>query len=292
MSVTAHPRNILITGGTGGLGKQSARTLLEKGHHLIIVGRNVEKGEKVVDELSGLGGEVTFMPADLSLQSDIRALAAAVSDKWDHLDVLINNVGHIFTDRKVTEDGIEVSLALNHMCAYLLTSLLMPLLEAAEAGRIVNVSSGMHHFGKINLHDLQFEKNYFGWFAYGNAKLANVTWSHQLARDLQDTGITVNVADPFMALSENHNDLLGVFGNWAQPALWPYKQWLKTVMPMDQSAWPIVHLAISSKVEGMTGHCLTPARTFVRSSTISYSRRLARRVLAFSEELVREPEPA
>ncbi|MEM7036267.1 MAG: SDR family NAD(P)-dependent oxidoreductase [Bacteroidota bacterium] len=280
---------VLITGGTAGIGKQAALDIAATGADVIIVGRNEEKGETARADIAAKSPDVnvTFIAADLSEQSHVRRLASTIAQDFGPLDVLLNNVGHIFTQRQLTSDGIERTLALNHMCSFLLTRLLLPRLKAAPEGRIVNVSSGMHHFGRFNQSDLQSTRNFNGWAAYGSAKLYNIIWSHQLALDLEPEGITVNVADPLMTMSDNMASLFKIFGPLKDVMVAPYGYALDRVMPIHRATWPLVHLATSPKMAGVTRQCLNPSKRFVRSSIPSYSKRRAEKVMGFSEELLK-----
>ena len=150
----------------------------------------------------------------------------------------------------------------------------------------------MHHFGRWRPRDLHSKKNYNGWGAYGSAKLYNIIWSHQLARDLEKDGITVNVADPLMAMSENMDELLGFFGPMSKLWTEPFRLTLKNTMPIDRAAWPLTHLATSPKVKGETRKCMSPMKRWVRSSIPSYSHRKAAVVEEFSRALMKVAVPA
>ena len=150
---------VLITGGTGGIGKESARTLAEKGAKVLIVGRSEERALAAVADIVGTtrNPHVTYLLADLSSQAEVRRLAANVLAGHDRLDVLINHVGGLYRRRWVTVDGIEATLAVNHLNVVLLTQLLLPLLKQAAPSRIINVSSNAHRFAGIRWNNIQGE---------------------------------------------------------------------------------------------------------------------------------------
>ncbi|MBL6965657.1 MAG: SDR family NAD(P)-dependent oxidoreductase, partial [Anaerolineales bacterium] len=134
----------MVTGATGGIGKVTAETLARRGAHVVVVGRNPAKCEAVVSGIRESGGQADALIADLSSQAQIRILAEAFGQKYPRLDVLVNNAGNFFMRRQLSEDGIEMTFALNHISYFLLTNLLLDLLKASAPARIVNVASGAH----------------------------------------------------------------------------------------------------------------------------------------------------
>ena len=181
---------------TGGIGLATARRLVAMGAGVVIVGRDAERGLAAtlsIREATGRDG-ADFLQADLSDLDAVRSVAGAISNRWGHIDILINNAGGMFGKRQVSQQGLEMTFALNHLGHFLLTGLLLPKLLAAQGGaRIVNVSSEAHRRVRLNFDDLQSEKSYQGLLAYGRSKLANLLFTHELARRLNPQRVTVTV---------------------------------------------------------------------------------------------------
>ena len=177
-------KSVLVTGGTGGIGKATAIGLAALGARVGITGRDPARTEAVAAGIRATPGSpaVDAFAADLSIQAGVRRLAAQVLDTYPRLDVLVNNVGAFRAHRQVTADGLEHTFALNHLAPFLLTSLLLDRLTASAPARIVTVSSGAHAKGRIDFDDLQGERNYSGQRAYSQSKLANVMFTYELAR--------------------------------------------------------------------------------------------------------------
>ena len=174
--MTMEGKICLITGGTNGIGKSTAQELARLGATVVIVGRNAQKTARVVEEIRAASGNknVDSLLADLSSQQDVRRLADEFKSSYPHLHVLLNNAGGTFTTRQLSVDGIEMTLALNHLAYFLLTNLLLDTLKASAPARIVNVSSDAHARGKIDFDNLQGERSYSSFGPYGNSKLANI----------------------------------------------------------------------------------------------------------------------
>ncbi|MCA9902357.1 MAG: SDR family NAD(P)-dependent oxidoreductase, partial [Anaerolineae bacterium] len=174
---------ILVTGATNGIGKVAARELARMGATIIVAGRNATKTESVVQEIKSATGSkrVEMAVADLSVMSGVRSLARQIEDRYDRLDVLLNNAGAIFNTKQVTTDGLEITFALNHMSYFLLTHLLLDLLKASAPARIINVASNAHNsVRELNLDDITNPKHYLGLAAYGRSKLANILFTYEL----------------------------------------------------------------------------------------------------------------
>jgi NAD(P)-dependent dehydrogenase (short-subunit alcohol dehydrogenase family) len=192
-------RTCLVTGASSGIGKEIALGLARLGAEVILVCRNANKGEAALDEIKALSGsnKIHLFISDLSSQADIRSLASSIYSRFSALHVLINNAGVVLTEKKYSVDGIEMTLATNHLAPFLLTHLLLDLLKAGAPSRIINVSSAIHHWGKIDFNDLQFEKrNYRFMRAYAQSKLLMNITTVEMARRLEGTGITVNSLHP------------------------------------------------------------------------------------------------
>jgi NAD(P)-dependent dehydrogenase (short-subunit alcohol dehydrogenase family) len=263
---------VMVTGATDGIGKESARALAGKGATVIVVSRNPQKCDATVAEIKDQTGNanVEAMPADLSWQHDVRELSSRFLDRYPRLDVLLNNAGAIFASRQLSKDGIEMTWALNHLNYFLLTHLLLDALKAAPAARVVNVSSGAHHMGRINFDDLEGEKRYSGWTAYGNSKLANVMFTYELARRLDGTRVTTNVLHPGSVGTSFGRNNGGVW-NAALKLIGRFN-----LSPAD-GAKTSIYLASSPDVGGVTGNYFDNCKA-VSSSNASYDAAVQKRL--------------
>ncbi|MFT3702699.1 MAG: SDR family oxidoreductase [Agriterribacter sp.] len=192
----------LITGATSGIGKITALELAKKGAHVIVHGRNAAKAETVRKEITAACGHnnVTVMLADLGSLQGVKQLADQFSAQYDRLDILVNNAGAIMKrKREESMDGIETTIQVNFIATFYLTALLFEKLRKSEAARIINYSSAMHKYAKINLDDFMMLKSYNILRAYGNAKLYVILFTEELNRRIQSAGIkniTVNAVHP------------------------------------------------------------------------------------------------
>ena len=187
----------LVTGSTSGLGRELALRLGARGHHVIVHGRNEERGAEVVDAINAAGpGNARFYRADLASFADVRQLAEMLLADYDRLDILINNAGFGSApdERLLTEDGHEYRFQVNYLSTFLLTHMLMPRLLDSAPSRIVNVSSGAQT--PIDFDDVMIEKDFSGRRAYAQSKLAQVMFTHDLAEELEGTGIVVGSLHP------------------------------------------------------------------------------------------------
>lgn len=180
----------IVTGGTSGIGKAIAFGLAKRGATVVLICRNRQKGEDVLREIQTRtqGSTADLLIADLSSRQHVRAVANEFDRKYKRLDVLINNAGAMFPRREESVDGIEMTLAINHLAPFLLTDLLLTKLKTSGAARIINVNSDAHEQGKIDFTDMQMKRHYgggVGMRAYANAKLANLLTVYELPRRLQ-----------------------------------------------------------------------------------------------------------
>jgi retinol dehydrogenase-14 len=191
-------KTVLITGGTGGIGRAAAIGLASMGARVGITGRDQARAELAAEAISRESGNpaVDVFVADMSSQAEIHRLADEVLSAYPRLDVLLNNVGGFWAHRHVTADGLEHTFALNHLAPFLLTNLLLERLTASAPARIVTVSSGAHAMGKIDFDDLLGEAKYSGQQAYNQSKLANVMFTYELARRLEGTGVSATALHP------------------------------------------------------------------------------------------------
>ncbi len=191
-------RVVLVTGSTGGLGRETAKALGRQGDHVIIHGRNMERGEQIVAQITAEGkGSARFYPADFGNLDEIRELGKSILRDYERLDVLVNNAGVYFpnsAERRVSDDGHELHFQVNYVSGYVLTEILTPLLEASAPARIINVAS----IGQAPLEfdNLMLESGYEGGRAYAQSKLAQIMMTFSLADDLSKRGITINALHP------------------------------------------------------------------------------------------------
>ena len=269
----------LVTGATSGIGLITARALAQQGATVVLVGRNPERGAVTVSRIQQETGNphVELLLADLATQAQVRQVAAEFQRRFPRLDVLLNNAGALFARRGLSVDGIEMTMALNHLAYFLLTSLLLDVLVASAPARIVNVSSDAHRGAQFDFADPQGVRRYSGWRAYGQSKLANLLFTYELARRLKDTGVTANAVHPgFVATGFGHNNR-GAFA-------WLIRLAQCFALSPEQGAETLIYLATSGAVEGVTGRYYVKQRP-VASSRVSYDQAAAQRLWQLSAEL-------
>lgn len=191
-------KTVLITGSTDGIGLAAAREIAKRGHRVLVHGRNPEKTKKACAEVAkaATGPEPSLYVADLASLEAVRSLADSVIYEEEVIDVLINNAGVVCQDRRTSEDGYEMTFAVNHLSHFLLTELLLDCLEKSTQGRIVTVSSLTHSWEEIDWSDLQCKKSYQGNQAYARSKLMNLLFSNHLAKRLEGGDMTSNALHP------------------------------------------------------------------------------------------------
>src|SRR3954453_5068228 len=185
-------KSVLVTGGTGGIGMATAAALAALGARVGITGRDQARAAAAAAGIRAATGNpaVDVFAAYMSVQAEVRRLAAQVADTYPRLDVLVNNVGGFWAHRHVTADGLERTFALNHLASFLLTNLLLDRLTASAPARVVPLPPGAHATGRIDFDDLQGAATYSGQRAYNASKLANVLFTYELAHRLNGTGVT------------------------------------------------------------------------------------------------------
>jgi retinol dehydrogenase-14 len=273
-------RTVLVTGGTGGIGRATALGLARMGAHLAITGRDRDRTESAAGEIRAAGGgQVDVFVANLSSQSEVRRLADEVLQALPRIHVLVNNVGGYWKTRHVTADGLERTFALNHLAPFLLTNLLLDRLGQSAPARVVTVSSNAQAMGKIDFDDLQGERSYSGSRAYNQSKLANVLFTYELARRLQASAVTANALHPGVVnTSFGAEDPGGV-----QRMLVPFaRPFMKSPA---QGAATSVHLASSPDLDRVTGGFFANSKPR-RSSKRSYDEAAAARLWQVSAALV------
>lgn len=213
---TIKGKTCLVTGASSGLGKEIALGLAQLGAHVVMVCRESKKARTIYSEIQSqsISTKINLIFADLSSQAEIIKLATTIKNQYVQLHVLINNAGTVLTQRAQTIDGIETTLATNHLAPFLLSQLLLPLLQHSKPARIINISSAIHKSVKLELNDLEFQYRKYQFFkAYAQSKLLMNITSFELAKKLANTGITVNCLHPGavntnLGSSKNHNFLI------------------------------------------------------------------------------------
>jgi retinol dehydrogenase 14 len=272
-------RTVLVTGGTGGIGKATAAGLAALGARVAITGRDRRRADEAAADIRAAGGpEVDVFVADMSSQAEVRRLASEVLHGLPRLDVLVNNVGGFWNTRHVTADGLEHTFALNHLAPFLLTHLLLDRLRRDAPSRVVTVSSGAQAMGRIDFADLQGERAYSGQRAYNQSKLANVLFTYELARRLQGSGVTANVLHPGVVRTAFGAEDPAPLQRLLVPLARPF---MKTT---DQGAATSIHLASAPELEHVTGLYFADSRP-KRSSARSYDQVVAARLWDVSCEL-------
>jgi NAD(P)-dependent dehydrogenase (short-subunit alcohol dehydrogenase family) len=260
---------VLITGSTDGIGKQTAIELARLGATVLLHGRSAERGKAAMEEVRRITGSdnLDYVAADLSSQKQVRAMAAQVHERYDRLHVLINNAAVVMNKRQLTEDGLEMTFAVNHLAPFLLTHLLLGLLQQSAPARIINVSSGTHQGARIDFDNLQGERSFNGYSVYALSKLGNILFTYDLAERLKGTGVTVNCLHPGVTATK----LLRI-------------GWGSGGDSLEEGAATPVYLASLPEVENVTG------QYFVRkqptpSSALTHDVKLRQAFWKVSEQL-------
>jgi retinol dehydrogenase-12 len=236
----------VVTGATSGIGKATATALARQGAQVVLVGRDRGRGEATAAELGAVAATPPQLEiADLASMAQVRALADRLNT-LDRIDVLVNNAGFVAGQHRVTADGFEEVLAVNHLAPFLLTNLLLAKLTASAPARVITVASDAHTAARLDVDDLQLEHGWDSWRSYSNSKLANILFTRELARRLAGTGVTANCAHPGVVrtgFGREGSPLLRLGITIARPFL----------LSPERGASTIVYLATSADVAGASG---------------------------------------
>jgi retinol dehydrogenase 14 len=252
---------VVITGGTGGIGYQSARELLRRGATVLVTGRDRARGDAATERLRADSGsdDVRAVYADMLSLAAAQELARSLLQELPRIDVLLNNAGWASAERTVSPEGLEASMAVNHLCPFALTVGLLPSLRAAGEARVINVCGGGPSSATLPFDDLEYERGYVGLNAYNTSKLVNMAVSLELGRRLEGSGVTVNVVYPGAAPT----DLWGRFGPDMMPSprwlWWPvFKAGATFLMRGDKDpSRSVVWAASAPELAGVTGRYLS-----------------------------------
>jgi NAD(P)-dependent dehydrogenase (short-subunit alcohol dehydrogenase family) len=281
-------RTAVITGANTGLGFATAAALAEKGAHVVLAVRNVDKGKEAAGQIAqrSPGANVSLQELDLSSLQSVRAAAEQLKSNYDAIDLLINNAGVMMTPKSVTKDGFELQFGTNHLGHFALTGLLLDRVLAAPRSRVVTVSSFAHRFARkgIRFEDIQWERGYSRLGAYGQAKLANLMFTYELQRRLQGTNTIAVAAHPGGSRTDLGRNLPTVVEAMTRVAE-------LFVQGADMGALSTLRAATDPSVlggqyygpDGLSEHRGYPK--VVSSSKASHDAQAQRRLWALSEEL-------
>jgi retinol dehydrogenase 14 len=198
MAANMKDKAVLVTGATQGIGRQTALNLCRAGARILLHGRNAARGQEVASDLREASGnnQVEYVNADFSSLRQVDALAREIRQRCSRLDVVISNAALYSEERIVTDDGLELTFAVNHLAPFALITALIDLLQASPPSRVIVVSSGAHRNAHVDFDNLQGEKHYDGHQAYALSKLANILFTYRLARILVGSSVTANCLNP------------------------------------------------------------------------------------------------
>lgn len=262
-------KTILITGSTDGIGKRTAEILANMGHKVIIHGRNKNKCITTVEEIKEATGNslIEYLVADLSSFTSVKKSVGEFINKNRKLDVLINNAGVYKKEKSFTEDGYEETFAVNHLSAFILTGMLLPLIKNGSPARIINVSSMAHERAKFNIEDINFTNRYNDYIAYANSKLANILFTNYLAAKLPTNEITVNSLHPGVITTKLLKEGFGISGS-----------------SLDEGAATSVYLATNEDVKNITGKYFVK-KAIANTSKSAQDIKLAAELWSLSEKI-------
>jgi NAD(P)-dependent dehydrogenase (short-subunit alcohol dehydrogenase family) len=261
-------KTVLVTGATDGLGRHIARELAVKGATVLVHGRNQERLEAILEDVRGQegGGEARSYLADLSSLAAVRGLAERILADEGRLDVLVNNAGTVSRERRMSEDGVELTFAVNYLSHFLLTELLMPLQRNSGPARIVNVASAGQ--SPIDFSDPMLERDYDAMRAYSQSKLAQIMFTFELAERERNAGVTVNALHPASLMDTKM--VRESFGY--------------TMSTVEEGSEAVVRLAVSPEVEGITGTYFD-GTSEARADRQAYDPQARERLWTLSEQL-------
>ena len=263
-------KRVLVTGATDGIGRETALELSGMGAEVLVHGRNEDKAKSIMAEIKETtGAESDLLIADFASLREVRDLAEEIQKRYDRLDVLINNAGVYMENRETSEDGYEMTFAVNHLALFLLTLSLLDLMKQSAPSRIVNVGS-MAHASDLDFDNLQGESSFSGYDAYSRSKLCVNLFTFSLAEKLEGTGVTANCLHPGIISTK----LLHAFG-------------ISGGASVEKGAGNLIYAAASPDLENVTGKYFVD-REKTEPASISFDRKVQDRLWRLSEEYTKE----
>ena len=268
-------KTVVITGATSGIGEVAALALARQGARIVFIARAPARAEQTLARLREAAPGIAhgYHLADLATLAQMRQVASAIAAAEPQIHVLLNNAGAYFAERRQTEDGLEMTFAVNHLAYYVVTAGLLDRLKATPAARVVSTSSAAHQGAHLDFDDLQMQRGYRGFRAYGRSKLMNILFTRELARRLQAAGsaVTANCHHPGFVNTrfgdaDNHGLMAAVFGLAKRFAL-----------SSERGAATMIYLASSPEVQGVGGqyfHQCRPAPISEAARSDADARRL------------------
>ncbi|MDX1613418.1 MAG: SDR family oxidoreductase [Candidatus Promineifilaceae bacterium] len=279
-------RVMIVTGANSGVGKATAQKLAEMGAEVIMMARDRRRGAAALADVRQSSGNpnVHLMLCDLSSLDSIERFAAQFRQRFERLDILINNAGVFLARREESVDGLELSLVTNHLGHFWLTLLLLDMLKASAPARIINVSSDAHRGQSISFDNLQRKKGYGLMRVYGETKLMNILFTYELNRRLEGSGVTVNAMHPGFVRSNFGRNNFGLLGQILMPLIQLVGR------SAEKGAETVVYLASDPDLTDVSGKYFVDKRA-VRSSKASYDQEAQRRLWQVSETLLARNKP-
>ena len=257
-------KNIIITGATDGIGLAAAKEVSKKGYHIGLVGRNPEKGKKAIETIISYSGNenLDFFECDLSLVKNVKSLSEQIKQKYNKVDVLLNNAGGANKKKIITSEGLEKTFATNQMNYFVLSTELLDIISESNDGRIVNVASNAHIGAEVDYGNINSEKSFSAWTSYCVSKLMNIMFTYQLS--LMQDKVSINVLHPGFV----DTNIAGNEGNFIKYIVkCGAKMFARTV---DNGADSSIYLSTSDEVKGVSGKYFFKCRE-IKSSRASYS---------------------
>lgn len=257
-------KNIIITGATDGIGLAAAKEVSKKGYHIGLVGRNPEKGKKAIETIISYSGNenLDFFECDLSLVKNVKSLSEQIKQKYNKVDVLLNNAGGANKKKIITSEGLEKTFATNQMNYFVLSTELLNIISESNDGRIVNVASNAHIGAEVDYGNINSEKSFSAWTSYCVSKLMNIMSTYQLS--LMQDKVSINVLHPGFVdtnIAGNEGNLIKYIVKFGA------KMFARTV---DNGADSSIYLSTSDEVKGVSGKYFFKCRE-IKSSRASYS---------------------
>ena len=273
----------IVTGANSGIGYHTAKGLAERGATVVMVVRNMDKGETAMEEIkqATATSSVYLMHCDVSDVASVDRFTKAFKERFMCLNVLINNAGAAFSKRQETEAGFEKTIATNYLGVFRLTNNLLAMLRETKPSRIINISSGMHKTGKINFDDIMMEKKYASMKQYANSKLIVTTFTYVLARRLVGTGVTANVVEPGFVATNLGRNMGGLRDRIAFTIVRPIQ------ISAEKGAETSIWAATASEIEGISGKTFAK-RKETESAEITYNEEIQDRLWDWTLKILGE----